>query len=196
MAGSVRYTAILDVCVLYPATLRDLLLSPARDGLFHARWTERIQNEWVRRLLKCRPELEETALRRTCALMAMAVPDSVVHGWQSIEPGLTGLPDVDDRHVLAATICGHADAIVTFNLGDFPAEALAPFGVEAQHPDDFLLNQPDLSPIAALKSIKAMRAHQRNPQLTAARPGRRARKAATAAGGSATVRSGRADLSR
>jgi len=36
MAGSARYTAILDACVLYPATLRDLLLSLARDGLFHA----------------------------------------------------------------------------------------------------------------------------------------------------------------
>ena len=167
MAGSARYTAILDACVLYPATLRDLLLSLARDGLFHARWSERIQNEWVRSLLKRRPELDAAALRRTCELMAKAVPDSVVHGWQSIEPGLKGLPDADDRHVLAAAICGHADAIVTFNLGDFPAEALAPFGVEAQHPDDFLLNQLDLSLIAALKSIKAMRARWRKPQLTA-----------------------------
>ena len=167
MAGSARYTAILDACVLYPATLRDLLLSLARDGLFHARWSERIQDEWVRSLVKRRPELEEAALRRTCELMAKAAPDSVVHGWQSIEPGLKGLPDADDRHVLAAATCGHADAIVTFNLGDFPAEALAPFGVEALHPDDFLLNQIDLNPITALKSIKAMRARWRSPQLTA-----------------------------
>ena len=166
MAGSARYTAILDACVLYPATLRDLLLSLARDGLFHARWSERIQDEWVRSLLKRRPELEEAALRRTCELMATAVPDSVVHGWQSIEPGLTGLPDADDRHVLAAAICGHADAIVTFNLADFPPAALAAYGVEAQHPDDFVLNQLDLNPIAALKSIKAMRARWRTPQLT------------------------------
>ena len=118
-------------------------------------------------VLKRRPELEEAALRRTCELMAKAVPDSVVHGWQSIEPGLKGLPDAHDRHVLAAAICGHADAIVTFNLGDFPAEVLAPFGVEAQHPDDFLLNQLDLNLIAALKSIKAMRARWRKPQLSA-----------------------------
>ena len=135
MAGSARYTAILDANVLYPATLRDLLLSLARDGLYHARWSERIQDEWVRSLLARRPDLEAAALRRTCELMAQAVPDSVVQGWQSIEPGLTGLPDADDRHVLAAAICGHAD--VTFNLSDFPVEGLAPFGVEAKHPDDF-----------------------------------------------------------
>jgi predicted nucleic acid-binding protein len=167
MAGSARYTAILDANVLYPATLRDLLLSLARDGLYHARWSERIQDEWVRSLLERRPELEEAALRRTCELMAKAVPDSVVQGWQRIEASVRGLPDADDRHVLAAAICGHADAIVTFNLGDFPTEALAPFGVEALHPDDFLLNQLDLSPIAALKSIKAMRARWRNPTLSA-----------------------------
>jgi predicted nucleic acid-binding protein len=168
VAGSARYTAILDACVLYPATLRDLLLSLARDGLFHARWSERIQDEWVRSLLRRRPDLEEAALRRTCALMAAAVPDSVVHGWQSIEPGLTGLPDLNDRHVLAAAICGHADCIVTFNLADFPADALTPFGLHAQHPDDFLLNQFDLNPIGALKSVKAMRARWRSPQLSAA----------------------------
>ncbi|MEO7852640.1 MAG: PIN domain-containing protein [Rubrivivax sp.] len=166
MAGSARYTAILDANVLYPATLRDLLLSLARDGLFHARWTERIQDEWVRSLLARRPELEAAALRRTCALMAQAVPDSMVQGWQHIEASLTGLPDADDRHVLAAAICGHADAIVSFNLADFPAAALAPFGVEALHPDDFLLNQLDLNPIAALKAIKAMRARWRKPQLS------------------------------
>ena len=38
MAGSARYTAILDACVLYPATLRDLLPSLARDRLYPARW--------------------------------------------------------------------------------------------------------------------------------------------------------------
>lgn len=63
MAGSARFTAILDACVLYPATLRDLLLSLARDRLHHARWSERIQDEWVRSLLKRRPDLEEAALR-------------------------------------------------------------------------------------------------------------------------------------
>lgn len=167
MAGSARYTAILDACVLYPATLRDLLLSLARDGLFHARWSERIQQEWVRSLLARRPELDESALRRTCELMAHAVPDSVVHGWEPIESALSDMPDPDDRHVLAAAISGHADAIVTFNLDDFPASVLAPLSLEALHPDDFLLNQIDSQPIAALESIKAMRARWRNPRVSA-----------------------------
>ena len=167
MAGSARYTAILDACVLYPASLRDLLLSLARDGLYHARWSHQIETEWVRSLLRQRPDLEESALQRTCALMAQAVPDSLVTGWEAILGGLPAMPDGDDRHVLAAAVCGHADAIVTFNLAHFPAETLAPFGIEAQHPDEFLLNQIDLNQIAALKSIKAMRARWRKPPVAA-----------------------------
>lgn len=168
MAGSARYTAILDACALYPAPLRDLFLGLARDGLFHARWTRRIEDEWVRNLLRQRPDLDAAMLSRTCELMVKAVPDSLVTGWEAIEPGLVGLPDPDDRHVLAVAICGHADAIVTFNLTDFPTSALGPFGIEAQHPDDFIVNQLELNPIAALKSIKAMRARLRRPPVSAA----------------------------
>jgi hypothetical protein len=38
MAGSARYTAVLDANVLYPALLRDLLLSLAHADLYSAKW--------------------------------------------------------------------------------------------------------------------------------------------------------------
>jgi hypothetical protein len=57
MAGYYRYTVVLDACVLYPAPLRDLLLSLAAAGVFHARWTQLIQDEWVRNLAVNRPDL-------------------------------------------------------------------------------------------------------------------------------------------
>lgn len=168
MAGSARYTVILDACVLYPAPLRDLLLSLASAGLFHARWSARIQDEWVRNLLLQRPDLKREDLQRTCAMMSQAIPDSLVTGWEPMEQIITGLPDPDDRHVVAAALRGHADAIVTFNRKDFPAEVMEAVQVEVQHPDDFLLNQLDLAPIPALKAIKAMRARLRKPPLEAA----------------------------
>ena len=38
--------------------------------------------------------------------------------------------------MLAPAIVGHTDTIVTFNQQDYPAQTLADFGIEAQHPDD------------------------------------------------------------
>jgi len=56
-AGSARYTVVLDANTLHPAPLRDLLLSLAVEGLYHARWTARIHEEWVRNLARMRPEI-------------------------------------------------------------------------------------------------------------------------------------------
>ena len=53
------FIVIYDACVLYPAALRDLLLELAISELFAAKWTETIHNEWIRGLLRSRPELEE-----------------------------------------------------------------------------------------------------------------------------------------
>ncbi len=74
-----------------------------------------------------------------------AVRDCLVTGYEDLIASLS-LPDPDDRHVLAAAIRADADVIVTYNLKDFPAETLAPFDIEAQHPDDFLVSLLDQAP--------------------------------------------------
>lgn len=166
MAGSARYAAVLDANTLYPAPLRDLLLSLAVEGLYHARWTARIQDEWVRNLTADRPELAPR-LGALVELMNRSVPDCLVENYEGLIAGLV-LPDPDDRHVLAAAIAGHADAIVTFNLKDFPADALDPHRIEAIHPDDFVLNQLELRPYEALAAVKKMRARLNRPPQSAA----------------------------
>lgn len=165
MAGAAGYTAILDANVLYPALLRDLLLSLAHAGLYVARWTPTIEDEWVRNLLAAFPG-KEAAIRATAAEARQAIPDCLIDGYLQIVPSLA-LPDPDDRHVLAAAIVGHADAIVTSNVKDFPASALAPYGIELQTPDEFVANQIMLHKIRALKAIKAMRARWKRPEMTA-----------------------------
>jgi hypothetical protein len=77
------------------------------------------------------------------------------------------LPDPDDRHVLAAAIAGRCDVIVTRNLRDFPESALAQFGIEAQHPDEFLTNHLNLAPGVFCDAIRKVRARLRNPPFTA-----------------------------
>jgi len=78
-------------------------------------------------------------------LMDQHATDAMVTDYQHLIPGLQ-LPDPNDRHVLAAAIRARADVIVTINLRDFPPEVMAPFGIEAQHPDEFILHLLDLAP--------------------------------------------------
>lgn len=79
-------------------------------------------------------------------LVNTSVPDCLVENYEFLIEGLV-MPDPDDRHVLAAAIAGHADAIVTSNLKDFPKKILASHGIEVQHPDDFIMNQLELQPL-------------------------------------------------
>ncbi len=167
MAGYYRYTAVLDACVLYPASLRDLLLTLSVDGVYGARWTDAIQNEWIRNLMINRPELSAEALGRTAGLMNDAIDDARITNFEYLIDSLT-LPDPDDRHVLAAAIVGHADAIVTFNLKDFPDSTMALHHLEALHPDDFLVAQYDLDPVRVLRAVKACRLRMRKPPITVA----------------------------
>jgi hypothetical protein len=47
VAGHARYTALLDACVLYPLAIADALMSLATTGLYAAKWTRRIEDEWL-----------------------------------------------------------------------------------------------------------------------------------------------------
>ncbi len=158
------FTAVYDACVLYPAVLRDLLMWLGLSGRFRARWTEQIHDEWKRNLLLNRPELTYTQLDRTSALMDQAIPDALVTGYERLIPGLT-LPDVDDRHVLAAAIRCGASVIVTFNEKDFPADALQAFGMEAQHPDEFIENLFNFDQAAVITAARNQRGQLKNPTM-------------------------------
>lgn len=151
------YSVLYDACVLYSAPLRDLLLRLATVDLFRARWTETILDECFRNLASNRPDLQLTQLARTRELMNAHVLDALITGYETLIPSLT-LPDSTDRHVLAAAITGGVDAIITYNLTDFPMQALKVFGIEAQHPDEFIACQLDLGPARVLTALREQRA--------------------------------------
>ena len=117
----VSQTVILDACVLYPAPLRDLLLSVAANDLYRAHWTQEIHNEWTRNLLLNRPDLSADQLKRTVEMMNQAFPDSLVEDYEKLIDSVV-LPDPQDRHILAAAIKCQANVIVTNNIRDFPRE--------------------------------------------------------------------------
>lgn len=135
-------------------------------GLYRAKWTAEIHDEWKRNLLLNRPELSASQLDRTSSLMDEAIPDALVTGYECLCDGLE-LPDEDDRHVLAAAIRCQADVIVTFNLKDFPTDALNQFDIEPQHPDEFVLDLWDLDQAAVLLAIQKHRQSLKNPPVSA-----------------------------
>ncbi|MFC6355956.1 PIN domain-containing protein [Luethyella okanaganae] len=128
---------VYDANVLYPSTLRDVLIRVGLARLARPKWTDRILDEVFGNLRANRPDLDSARLDRTRRLMNDAIRDVTVTGYERLIDQLD-LPDPDDRHVLAAAIHAESQVIVTRNLRDFPADRLAPWGVEAQHPDDFL----------------------------------------------------------
>lgn len=160
-----RFVVLFDACVLYPAPLRDFLLRLSISGLFAAKWTEQIHDEWICNVLEKRPELK-SQLKRTRKLMNEAVPDCLVKNYESLIDGLN-LPDENDRHVLAAAIRCSAQAIITFNLKDFPEEVLKLYGIEAIHPDVFIEHQISLHQGAVIKTAKNHRAALKNPPRSA-----------------------------
>jgi predicted nucleic acid-binding protein len=160
-----HFTALFDACVLFPAQLRSLLMYLALTGLFRAKWTDEIHEEWMRGVLEKYPDRTRAEIERVRDLMNAHVPDCLVTNYSALIPTLQ-LPDPNDRHVLAAAIRGRADVIVTNNLSDFPAETLAMFGIEAQHPDQFIAHLLDLAPTAVCTAAKRQRESLKNPPKT------------------------------
>lgn len=167
MAGLPRYTALLDACVLFPVAVCDALMSVAATGIYAARWTRRIDEEWTRSLeaYKAMPQgtfnFRRDQMHQTCPDWEVAA-----RAWKPLEAALT-LPDPDDRHVLAAALAGHADCIVTTNLVDFPVDVVEPLGIDVLHPDAFLLGQLELDPFRVLPAFRDMRRRLKNPAMDA-----------------------------
>lgn len=159
------FTVLYDSCVLYPAPLRDLLMQLALTDLFRARWTNAIHEEWMRNVTADRPDLSRAQLERTRDLMDANVRDCLVTGFERLVPALS-LPDPDDRHVLAAAIVGRADLILTFNLKDFPDRCLAPYRVEAQHPDEFVVHLLGLDEHRVCDAVRECRGRLKWPSKT------------------------------
>lgn len=158
--------ALLDANVLYPATLRSLLIDLSVLEVYHAYWTGAIHDEWTRNLLAHRPDLNPASLQRTRRLMDQALDDALITDYEPLIETLS-LPDPDDRHVLAAAIHGETEWIVTQNVRDFPPEVLAPWGVRAVHPDEFVQDLLLSHPGQVIEALRRGRHRYRSPPITA-----------------------------
>lgn len=154
------FSVVLDACVLYPAYLRDTLLRLGAAGLYRPLWSDDIIDEVVRNLPG---NVGDDSARRMVAAMRRALPDATVTGYDHLIEAMTN--DPKDRHVLAAAVRADAAAVITFNLRDFPDEALNPLHVDAIHPDAFLLDLLDLAPGGTLDVLGKQVAGYQRPEM-------------------------------
>jgi len=162
MQGSL--CAFLDASVLYPVSLRQLLMRLTLERLYQARWSATVHEEWIRAVLRDRPHIPAARLHSLRDAMDAHAQDAVVIDYENLVASLT-LPDPNDRHVLAAAIVGHADVIVTRNLRDFPAAALDRYNIKPLHPDQFVRHLIDLAPAVVVDAVRKQQASLLNPPV-------------------------------
>lgn len=154
--------AVLDACVLYPSVLREILIGVAAKGVYTPLWSSRILGEWQRAAARLGPEGAAIASGEIAMLRA-TWPEAEILSNPDLEQRLW-LPDPADAHVLATAIAGGAALIITLNLRDFPNRALAPEGVLAQSPDDFLMERWLLDAGAVESAVRSV--HARTESLS------------------------------
>lgn len=132
----VETRVVLDSCVLIPMPLADTLLRLGSGSrLYVPKWSSTIMQEVGRNLVEnfgltpAKAEYREGQIRRH-------FPEAWVAGFDDLIPEMKN--SRKDRHVLAAAVRSNAEVIVTYNLRDFPRTALAPYGVVAMDPGNFL----------------------------------------------------------
>ncbi|MDE2759364.1 MAG: PIN domain-containing protein [Paracoccaceae bacterium] len=154
-------TVLLDANILYPFYTRDVFLNFFVGGLIRAHWTECILAKWIGSTSRKLPNNIDSILRQENR-MREDYPEAMVTGFEHHIESLH-LPDPDDRHVLAAAIQCGTRYIVTEDMGDFPGEYLAQFGIEPLGPGAFLGMIWDRCPNEARKVLLKVRGNYRNP---------------------------------
>jgi predicted nucleic acid-binding protein len=154
------FIALLDANVLFPFTLRDILLRAAAVGYFQVRWSAQILDEMTRNLVSAGTMTEEKAVRLR-AVMEQAFPEAAVAGYEPLVATMRN--EAKDRHVAAAALAAGAQVILTSNRKDF---ADLPGGIEAQSPDEFLCDLFDLDRDGFLKLLRDQAADLARPPIT------------------------------
>jgi predicted nucleic acid-binding protein len=149
-----EYSAVLDTCVLAPMPLCDtLLLCAEGSALYRPLWSAETLVELRRTLQKFGRSAAQ--IERRLQFMREAFPEACVQLLPGQVDAVVEIPDPGDRHLIAAAIQEHAQAIVTFNLRHFPQRVLEPHGIQVLSPDAFLVHQFHLNPMRMLEILDA-----------------------------------------
>ena len=70
------FVAFLDACVLFPANLRDVILTVAEAGIYEVRWSPDVLDEMERNLIK-KAQVSPPNADRLRKTMERAFPDAM-----------------------------------------------------------------------------------------------------------------------
>jgi predicted nucleic acid-binding protein len=145
-----------------------LLRSAEEPSFFRIAWSEQILGEVHRVLQSPKFGYSPEQANRRIRLMQNAFPEAFLEIPSGLIDGVGGIPDPDDRHVVALAIHAHANTIITDNVRDFPIEALSPHHLTVHSADEFLVHQYHLDPQAMMEKLDRQAAgirRQRNEVL-------------------------------
>ena len=144
---------VLDACVLYPASLRDLLLTLAALDAFDVAWTDEILEEVRRNVVADHPDIDPNRFAsHTLGAMRTAFPDAAVTGYENLTRTLDN--DPKDRHVAAAAIAAGAAAIVAENVRDFQSSMLEAAGIEVLTTGDLIARLLDMDAGVVVSAVE------------------------------------------
>jgi predicted nucleic acid-binding protein len=156
----------VDTNVLFPFSVMDLMLALTEDSVHEIVWSERLLLEWERVIVREQRRSAESAAAVTRAIRRFfadcEIPESAYAQLVLQMPG----DDPDDRYHAAAAVAAGAGVLVTWNLDDFPVEALAEHGLRVLSPDDYLCELHDELPGEVCDTVVRVAAEKRNPPVT------------------------------
>lgn len=158
-----KQKAFLDACVLYPYSIRDILIQFAVDDFYQAKWSIKVEEEMTRNIEKNNPHLKGK-LSKTVQLMRAAVPDYLANATtETIDKVKKSKTDTKDVEILAAAIDSGCTHLITANLKDFDTEFASKHGVEIIHPDKFLSEFADQNLKQSVESLTTIVRRLKNP---------------------------------
>ena len=158
-----KVVALLDSCVLYPFSLRDVLIQFAVEGLFQAKWSSLVRAEVIRNVEANNPGAKGK-LARTFSLMESAIPDFQTEPTDETRSAVKeSKTDVKDADILVAAIDGGCTHLVTSNLKHFDIAFASARGVTIIHPDEFLVNLVNANPLLARSGFESVVGRCKNP---------------------------------
>ncbi|MER5364015.1 PIN domain-containing protein [Streptomyces sp. NPDC002722] len=156
----------VDTNVLFPFSVMDVILALTEDSIHEIVWSERLLAEWERVIVRERKRSADSAaavVRAVRRFFADCEIEAAAYG--HLVDGMPG-DDPDDRHHAAAAVAAGADALITWNLADFPADELAAHGVRVIEPDSYLCGLYRALPHEVAETVVRLAGEKRNPPVT------------------------------